>query len=141
MPQSPVLTRLWNGIRSWKHPRKKPSEETQELVQDVQDIPRYSSPPIAVPKKIPNGPIHFDSVGDGDKFITGLEENHVETKEQLYDLSQRPTGFDARKELKASLESDIDDLDDMILTSKKVKRMHFIGHYNFVNSNNFKAEK
>ena len=61
---------------------------------------------------------------DVDKFIHGLEENHVSPKEQLFDLSPRPASFDARKELKTSLESDLD-LEDMFLTSKKVQRMHF----------------
>ena len=145
MPEK--LSRIWNDIfRSWKAPRKKSTEETQALVPDATDIQRFaSSPPIAVPsssatKKIPVGPVQFNSLGDGDKFIHGLEENHVSTKEQLFDLSLRPTSFDARKELKASLDSDLD-MEDMILTSKKVQRMHFIGHYNFVNSKDFKVEK
>ena len=139
MPEK--LSRIWNDIvRSWKPPRKKQTEETQALVPDVPDIRQFSSPPITVPKTIPAGPIQFNSLGDGDKFIHELEENHVSTKEQLFDLSLRPTSFDARKELKASLESDLD-LEDMFLTSKKVQRMHFIGHYNFVNSDDFKVEK
>ena len=49
----------------------------------------------------------FGSLGDGDAFIHKLlEEKHIETKEQLYKISLRPTSFDAKEELRARPQDD-----------------------------------
>ena len=100
-----------------------------------------SSAPISIPKKenVPEGPIKFESLGDGDAFIKALEEKHVETKRQLFDLSLRPASFDPRDELKAKVEPFGDQLH--IMQSKKVQRMHFIGSYHFVNTEDFREEE
>ena len=64
---------------------------------------RSTSQTLQIPKDvIPDGPIRFGSLGDGDAFIHKiLEEKHIETKEQLYKISLRPTSFDAKEELRA----------------------------------------
>ena len=90
--------------------------------------------------KVPDGPIKFESVGNVDAFIKQLEEKHVETKRQLFNLSLRPTSFDHRGEFKAHVEF----LEDQIIhfmTSKKVHRMHFIGSYHFANSEDFEKKQ
>merc|ERR1712083_204650 len=115
-----------------------------------------TSPPIAIPNipnnVIPDGPIRFGSLGDGDAFIHRLlEEKHIETKEQLYKISLRPTSFDAKEELRARLQDDPENQlqspqsgseENMhFITSKKVHRMHFIGSYNFLKSDDFQEEE
>merc|ERR1712083_1135985 len=115
-----------------------------------------TSPPIAIPNiphgVIPDGPIRFGSLGDGDAFIHKLlEEKHIETKEQLYKISLRPTSFDAKEELRARpqdgqspqpQQQQSGSEDNMhVMTSKKVQRMHFIGSYNFLKSDDFEEEE
>merc|ERR1712210_117644 len=113
---------------------------------------KKSSCPLSIPKKvIPDGPIRFGSLGDGDAFIHKLlEEKHIETKEQLYKISLRPTSFDAKEELRARPQDDqspqpqqqLGSEENMhVMTSKKVQRMHFIGSYNFLKSDDFEEEE
>jgi hypothetical protein len=95
--------------------------------------------------QVPDGPIQFRSVGNCDAFIHKLEENHVDTKEQLFNLSRRPFGFDSRYEFKANSVENNQDIenhrdDQQCLTIKKCHRMHFIGSYKFLNINNFEKD-
>merc|ERR1711874_474925 len=113
-----------------------------------------TSTPLSIPQNhvIPDGPIRFGSLGDGDAFIHKLlEEKQIETKEQLYKISLRPTSFDAKEELRARLQDDQENQQQQphsgsedimhFMTSKKVQRMHFIGSYNFLKSDDFEEEE
>ena len=58
-----------------------------------QQLCRSTSKTLQIPKdvlNIPDGPIRFGSLGDGDAFIHKiLEEKHIETKEKLYKIIRR----------------------------------------------------
>lgn len=137
-------------LRSVFHHHHDPNHETDG---DAEDETGSEPPPIesnsVVSKPIsiqavPEGPVQFESVGDGDAFIHKLlVEKHIETKEQLFAMSLRPTSFDYRDELKAKLEAGKGhhhEGDHQVMTSKKMPRMHFIGSYNFAKAENFEDD-
>merc|ERR1711862_584163 len=71
---------------------------------------KNSSFPVTIPKAIliPDGPIRFGSLGDGDAFIHKLlEEKHIKTKEELRARLQDSQTLQPQQQLLGSAEDDI----------------------------------
>lgn len=144
--EMPEKNRLKNLLFSFfqVNEKKQSTIEEMKIMQTHSEKKMVSTPPIPIQKIPPEGPIQFESLGDGDAFIHKLlEEKHIETKEQLFQISLRPTSFDPKDELKAKIGSNGDEYNGnfCLKTSKKVHRMHFIGSYNFLNSENFEEDQ
>lgn len=153
MPQSSVLS-LFFPISKRKKRNTCPADSMSSFGDSSEDL----EPPDgreklmmmqtvikSEPVPIPEGPVEFQSLGNADAFIELLQKRHIVTKKDLFDLSLRPSSFDPRDELKANLNNlmlhhSIDHEHCHSMKSKKVHRMHFIGSYNFLNSDDFEEE-